>query len=108
MFGLKLVNKKSYLELQDDVEWYKRVASEKDSFIANLEGEIKGLRSEISRLEKEVETLNKPKKTSSKKVVLLTDVAETPLEEEHKPIKRRSVTKKSGTSTSKKKVTERK
>lgn len=95
MFGLKVVSKKSYLELQDELNWYKKIVTEKDSTIANLEGEVKGLRSEVSRLEKKVESLDAPKKnTSSKKTILLTDVAEAPLEVESKPIKRRRVTKK--------------
>jgi predicted nucleic acid-binding Zn-ribbon protein len=100
MFGLKVVNKKAYSELQDELSWYKRVATEKDTQIINLEGELKGLRSEVSRLEKKVKSLETPKKETND-VVLLTDVTETPLEVETKP-KRTRVTKK--TTTSKKKT----
>lgn len=76
MFGLKLVNKKSYLDLHGELDRYKKVLLEKESIINNLEGEIKGLHSEISRLEKKVNSLEVPKKSNT---ILLTDVAETPL-----------------------------
>ena len=103
MFGLKIVNKKSYLELQDELSFYKKLVEDKDSTIGILEGEVKGLRSEVSRLEKKVESLDTPKKVSSKETVLLTDVVETPLEVE-KPVKKARVTKKTGTSTTRTKI----
>ena len=103
MFGLKVVNKRSYLDLQDELNWYKKVASEKETKIANLEGEVKGLRSEVSRLEKKVETLETSKKATND-AILLTDVAESPLVVEKKTKKRTKVTKKSGETTKRKKI----
>ena len=89
MFGLKLVNKKSYLDLHSELDRYKKVLLEKESIINNLEGEIKGLHSEISRLEKKVNSLETPKKSNT---ILLTDVAETPLIVEKKTRTTKSTT----------------
>ena len=100
MFGLKIVNAKKYADLQDELTYYKGIVSEKDSVIANLEGELKGLRSEVSRLEKKVESQSASKKKATKDVILLTDVAETPLTVEKKTIRRRTTRK----PTSKKKA----
>ena len=74
MFGLKVISKKCYLDIQDELNRYKRVAAEKDLTIVNLEGELKGLRSEVSRLENKVKSLETPKKVTEP--ILLNDVAE--------------------------------
>ena len=94
MFGLKLVKKQDYLNLEREVTDAQALLAEKYGIIRSLENEIKRLNDKIASLENE---LNAPKKTTNrtKKVELLTDVAETPLTVEQKPIKRRRVTKKS-------------
>ena len=101
MFGLKVVNKKGYLNLQDELNWYKKVVAEKEATIANLEGEIKGLHSTVAHLEKKVETLETPKKSDA---ILITDVAEEPLVIEKKSTKRVKTTKTTSGTIKRKKI----
>ena len=101
MFGLKVVNKKGYLHLQDELNLYMKVIAEKEAIIANLEGEIKGLHSTIDHLEKKVETLEAPKTSDT---ILITDVAEEPLVIEKKPTKRVKATKTTSGTIKRKKI----
>lgn len=83
MFGLKIVKKQDYLNLEREVTDAQALLAEKYGIIRNLENEVKRLNDKIASLENE---LNAPKKTTNrtKKVELLVDVAEAPLVVEKK------------------------
>ena len=93
MFGLKLVKKQDYLNLERELKDSQALLAEKYAIIASLEQEIKKLNGQIFELKKE-ET--RPVKNA--KTVLLTDIAENPLKVEEKPVKK--VRKTTGRKTS--------
>lgn len=88
MFGLKIVNSQNY----SDLEWQLKNALE-DGYVKAKK--IDELQLVIKDLKAKIETLEK-----SKKVELLTDVAEAPLVVE----KKKRVVKKSSSATTRKKV----
>ena len=101
MFGLKIVKKSEYSDLDSQVKILQNIAADKDLEISRLNSVISGLHEQIKKLEAE---LTSPKKKSSD-VVLLTDVAETPLAVETAAPKRvRKAVKKKTTATTRKKV----
>ena len=104
MFGLKLIKKEDYSVLEYQLEKAQTLLDEKDC-------EIKTLNSRIQDLENTVRDLLRKVSDSSthdakpENVVLLSDVAETPLVEEKSAKKpRRAVKKTEGVKTPRKKV----
>jgi len=89
MFGLKIVNKKDFETIKREYENTQVILAEKVAVIRSLESEIKTLKDKLAKFEK---TKAQTRKKNAEKVLLLTDVAETPLEVE-KP-KRRKIVKK--------------
>lgn len=104
MFGLKLVKSKEYEDLQVRLRVTTELATSQAEKIAKQASEIDEYKKRIKKLEATVgeQTIEK----SSKKVILLTDVAETPLVEEPKSEgKPKRVVKKTKSSITHKKVT---
>ena len=92
MFGLKVVKKKEYLDMQEQRDLYQRDAADKAVQVVNLENEIHYLNSRIADLEQQVQNL-RPEHTDESKPVLFEDVAEKPLEVEKPTRKPRKVVK---------------
>lgn len=86
MFGLKLISKANYQDLEEQVSLYQREATDKAVEVSNLQGEVKFLNSRIAELEAQLAELQANKKPV-KEAVLLTDVSESALVEE-KPVKK--------------------
>ena len=100
MFGLKIVKSQDYADLNWRLEQALALIDEKDTRIAELNDTI-------SKKDAEIEKYKKSKKQENpvKNVVLLTDVAETPLVEEPKSEgKPKRVVKKTGGSKTRRKV----
>ncbi len=101
MFGLKLVKSKEYEDLQVRLRVTTELATSQAEKIAKQASEIDEYKKKIKNLEATV-----GEQTKSKKVILLTDVAETPLVEEPKSEgKPKRVVKKTKSSITHKKVT---
>lgn len=96
MFGLKLVKNQDYADLNWRLEQALKLIEEKDAKIAEQSGYIHELEDKIKDLENEKTAVKK----ASKKVVLLTDVAEEPLKED----KPKKVTKKKEGTTPRKRI----
>lgn len=99
MFGKLIVNKSQYNEMVTELESLKQEVKEKDNIIDAQQNLITALQLEISQLT--------TVKESSDDVVLLTDVAEAPLQEE-KPRRSRSRNRKSDGSKNRMVVRKRK
>jgi len=78
MFGLKLVKSQDYTDLNWRLEQALKLIDEKDEKLAKYSSYISDLENTI----KEFESEKTAQKKASKKVELLTDVAETPLKAE--------------------------
>jgi len=89
MFGLKIVKSQNY----SDLEWQLKNALE-DGYVKAKK--IDELQLKVKELEDKIKSLSAP----AKGVTLITDVAEAPLAVE----KRKRVVKKSGSTTTRKKV----
>ncbi len=96
MFGLKLVKSQDYTDLNWRLEQALKLIDEKDAKIAKQSGYISELEDKIKDLENERTAVKK----DSKKVVLLTDVAEEPLKED----KPKKVIKKKESTTTRKRI----
>lgn len=104
MFGLKIVKSQDYSDLNWRLGQALKLVEEKEARIAEQNDVISKLNKDVTALKAKLEKANAVKKTSSK-VVLLTDVAETPLVEEPKSEgKPKRVVKKTNGSKTRKKV----
>lgn len=104
MFGLKLIKKEDYSVLEYQLEKAQTLLDEKDCEIKTLNSRIQDLENTVKDLLRKVSDSSTPD-AKPENVVLLSDVAETPLVEE-KPAKkpRKSVKKTDGVKTPRKKV----
>ena len=104
MFGLKLIKKEDYSVLEYQLEKAQTLLDEKDCEIKTLNSRIQDLENTVRDLLRKVSDSSTPD-SKPENVVLLSDVAETPLVEE-KPAKkpRKSVKKTDGVKTPRKKV----
>lgn len=102
MFGLKVVKKAEYVDLEEQVSLYQREATDKAVEVSNLQGEVRFLTNKVAELEAKIAELQAEKKPT-KEAVLLTDVAETPLKEE-KPVRKKTVKATEGSKPRKKVV----
>ena len=93
MFGLKIIKSKHYAELNEQIAFTQNLLVDKDIQIAELQ-------SKVVALEKQIKSCEKDKKITSD-VILLTDVAEQPLEVETKPVKRTRTRKSTKSKTTK-------
>jgi len=101
MFGLKIVKSQDYKDLNWRLEQALAIIDEKDAKIAELNDVISKKDVELENYK----SVKKQLKKDAKNVVLLTDVAETPLVEEPKSEgKPKRVVKKTGTTKTRKKV----
>ena len=106
MFGLKIISKKEYLNLQTRLKDLEVALSEKKSVIISLESEISNLNNKLFELKKDAATpVSTP--TRDAELVLLTDVAETPLKVEKKQEKKRVSKKTSENKPKRRKIVHR-
>lgn len=104
MFGLKIIKKKEYVALMEQIGFLQNLIVDKDIRISELQAKITEFqKKELDRMSKK-EGLDKTISKESN-TILLTDVAEAPLEVE-KPKRQRATRKKTSTKskTSKKSV----
>lgn len=95
MFGLKIIKKKEYVTLTEQIGFFQNLIVDKDIRISELQAKVAEFqKKELDRMSKK-DGLNK---TTSKEsnTILLTDVAEAPLEVE-KPKSQRTTRKKTST-----------
>ena len=104
MFGLKLIKKEDYSVLEYQLEKAQTLLDEKDCEIKTLNSRIQDLENTVRDLLRKVSDSSTPD-AKPENVVLLSDVAETPLVEEKSAKKpRKSVKKTEGVKTPRKKV----
>ena len=104
MFGLKLIKKEDYSVLEYQLEKAQTLLDEKDCEIKTLNSRIQDLENTVRDLLRKVSDSSTPD-AKPENVVLLSDVAETPLVEEKSAKKpRKSVKKTDGVKTPRKKV----
>ena len=104
MFGLKLIKKEDYSVLEYQLEKAQTLLDEKDCEIKTLNSRIQDLENTVRDLLRKVSDSSTPD-AKPENVVLLSDVAETPLVEEKSAKKpRRAVKKTEGVKTPRKKV----
>ena len=99
MFGLKIVKKEDYSVLEYQLERAQTLLDNKDCEIKTLTSRVQDLENEVKCLMKKLsDHLDSAEESKQENVVLLSDVAETPLVEE-KPVKktRKTVKKPEGT-----------
>lgn len=87
MFGLKIVNKRDYINLKRGFDDAQVLLAEKYAIISNLEKEVAELKQKLSNAENVVDV---PKRRNPK-TVLLTDVAEEALKVVKKPRVKKTV-----------------
>lgn len=102
MFGFKIVKSLDYSSLERQLQSARDLLTKKDSEINFLTSENNGLNAKIDALQ---ERIAKLEAKETPKTVLLTDVAETPLNVEKKTKK---TVKKSETKTTRKKTSKSK
>ena len=98
MFGLKIVKKEDYSVLENQLERVQTLLDNKDCEIKTLNSRIRDLENEVRCLMKKLSDHDSAEESKPENVILLSDVAESPLVEE-KPVKktRKSVKKPEGT-----------
>ena len=98
MFGLKIVKESDYSVLEYQVERAQTLLDNKDCEIKTLNSRVQDLENEVRCLLKKLSDHKSAEESKPENVVLLSDVAETPLVEE-KPVKktRKTVKKAEGT-----------
>ena len=105
MFGLKLVKEEDYSVLVYQLEKAQTLLDTKDCEIKTLTSRVQDLENEVRCLLKKLSDHNSAEESKPENVVLLSDVAETPLAEEKPAKKTRKVVKKTeGVKTPRKKV----